>query len=519
MRAADRAAIRSGTPSIELMEAAASALVSETLAAYSAWRSVVVVCGPGNNGGDGLPAARLFRGEGLDVRLFCLGRPEDYRGDPAENLARALELGLEAESLAERGGEARLASAVAACDGVVDALFGTGLSRPLTGGARRAVVAIGRANKPVVAADVPSGLSSDSAAIPGPSVRADLTVVFAAPKVCHVVTPARTLCGRVVVRDIGIDVRPAKGRAARFAMTEPSDVRRLLPPRPSDSNKGDFGRLAIVAGSTGKSGAAVLAARGAIRGGAGLVTVFCPGSVQPVAAAVLPEAMSHALPDRGGALSGEAAGELVRALNAGPFDAAVVGPGLSTAPGVVESLKSLLATRLPLVLDADALNGFPKNAAAFRRRAPTVLTPHPGEAGRLLGSSAAAVQKDRLGAARALAKASRAVVLLKGDGTLVADPSGRVVVNPTGSPLLATGGTGDVLAGLLGALLAQGLDAFEAAYAAAWLHGRAAEILAETLGDAGLLARELADAIPRARAGLSTLHGGDDGDRTSRIWP
>jgi NAD(P)H-hydrate epimerase len=386
---------------------------------------------------------------------------------------------------------------------VVDALFGTGLSRALTGGARRAVAAIGRAGKPVVAADVPSGLSSDSATIPGPSVRAALTVAFAAPKTCHAITPARAFCGRVVVRDIGIDVRLAKGRAARLAMTEPSDVRRLLPPRPTDSNKGDFGRLAVVAGSTGKSGAAVLAARGAIRGGAGLVTVFCPFSVQPFAAAFLPEAMSHALPEREGALASEAADELVRALNAGRFDAAVAGPGLSAAPGVVETVRSLLASRLPLVLDADALNAFPKNASAFRRRAPTVLTPHPGEAGRLLGSSAAAVQKDRLGAARALAKASRAVVVLKGDGTLVADPSGRVVVNSTGSPLLATGGTGDVLAGLLGALLAQGLGALEAAYAGAWLHGRAAELLAGTLGDAGLLARELADAIPRVRAGLS----------------
>lgn len=503
MRAADRAAIRSGTPSKVLMARAASALVAETLAAFPSWSSVVVVCGPGNNGGDGLAAAGLLLAGGVArIRLFCLADPAGYRGDPAEFLEQAGDAGLAPVSLADPGGFRLFADALAECDGVIDALFGTGLTRGLSGTARRAVQAMHRSGKPVVAADVPSGLSSDSGIPPGPAVRAVLTVAFAAAKLCHVLPPARGMCGRVAVRDIGIDVSAAKRLASRrIDLAEGSDVAALLPPRPADSNKGDFGRVAIVAGSAGKAGAAVLAARGAIRAGAGLVTVFCPDAIQSIPVASLPEAMTHALASERGAFAEAAADALVRALAEGRFDAAVVGPGLTTGEGSAAVVRALLASSLPLVCDADALNVFAGDPAAFRRRssAATILTPHPGEAGRLLGSSASAVQRDRLGAARRLARESRAVVVLKGDGTLTASPAGDVVVNPTGTPLLATGGTGDVLAGAAGALLAGGLAARDAAFAAVWLHGRAGELLAERLGDAGLLAHELADALPLAR--------------------
>lgn len=509
MRAADAAAIRAGTPSLALMEAAASALVDETRAAFPSWRVVAVVCGPGNNGGDGLAAARLLHEEGVDVRLFCLGRTGDYRGDPAENLARAEDAGLEPFSIADgpSRGFSRLAAALAECDGVIDALFGTGLSRALTGSAKRAVTAINRSGKPVVAADVPSGVSSDSSVPPGPAVRAARTVAFAAAKLCHVLPPARGFCGRVVVRDIGIAAAHFRRRreSARIDLAEAADIAELLPPRPSNSNKGDFGRLAVIAGSRGKAGAAVLAARGAIRAGAGLVTIFCPESMETVIVSALPEAMTRPMPDRDGAFSAAAAERLSRELREGRFGAAVAGPGLTTSDGMRAVLNVVIESPIPAVFDADALNVFAADPAAFRRRAPTVLTPHPGEAGRLLGISASAVQRDRLEAARRIAKESRSVVVLKGDATLTAAASGRVVVNPTGTPLLATGGTGDVLAGAVGALLASGLAAFDAAFAAAWLHGRAGEILAERLGDAGLLAGELADALPLARAGLRAL--------------
>ncbi|MFY9551762.1 MAG: NAD(P)H-hydrate dehydratase, partial [Thermoanaerobaculia bacterium] len=388
------------------------------------------------------------------------------------------------------------------CDGVVDALFGTGLSRALSGAARRAVLRINASGKAVIAADVPSGLSSDRGAVPGPAVRAERTVAFAAPKPCHLLPPASGYCGRLVVADIGIPRRILETRGLREFLTEAQDVRALLPARRIESNKGDFGRLAIIAGSRGKPGAAILAACGALRGGAGLVTVFCAESLAPLVVAALPEAMTEALPEAGGAVAASAVGPLRRALSR--FDAAVVGPGLGVSAEAVAFLEALLpTTRLPMLVDADGLNAFAGRPGFFRRhRGPLVLTPHPGEAGRLLGETAREVQADRFGAARTLARASGAVALLKGARTLVADRTGRITANPTGTPLLAAAGSGDVLSGLIGALLAGGLAAAEAAAAGAWLHGSAGEALEATLGDAGLLARQLADAIPVARRDL-----------------
>jgi len=506
MRSADAAAIRGGVPADALMESAGSALADELDRRFPRWKRVTVVCGPGNNGGDGLVAARRLAGSGREVALFTLRDPGAYRGDPAVNLERAKAFGLSARSISAPGGLSELRRTLADSDGVVDALFGTGLSRPLEGAARRVVDAIRRAGRPVVAADVPSGLASDGGAIAGPAVRAVLTVGFGAPKPCHLLAPAAALCGRLVIADIGISRRILDARAARFFLAEERDVAESLPARPLDSNKGDFGRLAVFAGSRGKAGAAVLAARGALRGGAGLVTVF---GIEPVAAAVvaaLPEAMTHVLPETGGALAERGARDAVRAL--GGFDAAVLGPGLGTSAETVAFLESFLrSTRLPVVLDADALNAFAGRPGALARR-PLVLTPHPGEAGRLLGRTARAVQADRLGAARALARRTRSVVVLKGAGTLVAERGGTVVANPTGTPLLATAGSGDVLAGLLGALLAGGAAPRTAAVAATWLHGAAAEALEPTLGDAGLLAHEIADAVPRVRRGLRTATNG-----------
>jgi NAD(P)H-hydrate epimerase len=510
MRAADAETIRSGSASVDLMERAAEGLRAAIFESYPDWRRVAVVCGPGNNGGDGLAAARLLAGRGLGVAVFTLGDPARYAGDSAENLARARAAGLSAIALSERGGFAALSEALGEVDGVVDAIFGTGLSRPLSGNALRAVRVINAAGRSVVSADVPSGVSSDAGILPGAAVRAALTVAFGAPKLCHVQAPASALCGRVVVADIGIARATLEKRARRVWLAEESDVRTLLAPRPLESHKATFGRLAIVAGSRGKAGAAILAARGALRGGAGLVTVFCGESLEGLVVGALPEAMTFGLPESAGALAETGARQLLRALSG--FDAAVVGPGLGTAPGTVRFLEQfLLRAPLPLVADADALNAFAGRPGFFAKRSgPTILTPHPGEAGRLLSRPASGVQADRLGAARALARRSRAVALLKGAHSLVAAPSGEVAVNPTGTPLLATAGSGDVLAGLVGALLAGGLAPRAAAVAGAWLHGAAAEALASRLGDAGLLAHETADAVPGARASLRARPPAED---------
>ncbi len=291
--------------------------------------------------------------------------------------------------------------------------------------------------------------------------------------------------------------------AGKLALVEASDVRQLLPPRLLDAHKADFGRLAVVAGSRGKAGAAVLCARAALRAGAGLVTVFCPSSLEAIVVSALPEAMTLGLEEQRGALAAEAGRAIVRALEG--FDAAVIGPGLGTAPGTVAAIEEVARKApAPLIGDADFLNAFAGRPGALaRRRGPIVLTPHPGEAGRLLGIPARAVQANRSRAAARLARASRAAVVLKGASTLTATPDGRLAANPTGTPLLATAGSGDVLAGAIGALVGGGLRARDAAIAGAYLHGAAAELLAARLGDAGLLTADLADALPRARRALA----------------
>ena len=501
MRAADRAAIRGGVASARLMENAAGSLVEELLRFFPGARSAVAVCGPGNNGGDGLAAARLLAERGLSIAVFTLGDPDAYRGDAAENAAGARAAGLELLPLSRRGAASGLRRALAKTGVVVDALFGTGLTRALSGPAAAAVQAINSAGRPVVSADLPSGLSADTGRLLGPAVRSSLTVAFAAAKPAHVFFPARGFCGRVVVRDIGIPKRMLLARTGPLGLTEARDIRDWLPDRPADSHKGDFGRLAVIAGSRGKVGAAILTAQGALRAGAGLVTVFCPASLESLVVSGLPEAMTRGLPESDGALAAEAAEPLLEALDG--FDAAVAGPGLGTAHGAHRVVEALIGAGCPLVLDADALNvlaGRPR--ALRRRRLGTVLTPHPGEAARLLGTTSAAVQDDRLAAVTTLTRRSRAVVLLKGAASLISAPSGRVRVNPTGTPLMSTAGSGDVLAGAVGALLAGALNAERAAIAAAYLHGSAGELLSKILGDAGLLARDLADALPRARGEL-----------------
>jgi hydroxyethylthiazole kinase-like uncharacterized protein yjeF len=512
MRAADAETIRGGIASGDLMENAAAGICAAIGRAYPEWRSLTLVCGPGNNGGDGLAVGRLLAARGVRVTLFTLADPARYSGDPAENLARARASGLTPVSLAARNGFAALARALGDADGVVDALFGTGLSRPLSGSALRAVRALNASGRPVVSVDVPSGASSDGGSLPGTAVRASLTVALGAPKLCHVLAPASGLCGRVVVADIGIRREALERRARRLWLSEESDIRSLLPPRPLESHKGTFGRLAIVAGSRGKAGAAILAARGALRGGAGLVTVFCMESLEALIVGALPEAMTSGLPESGGALAERGARDLLRALSG--YDAAVMGPGLGSAPGTARFLEEVLShARLPVVADADALNAFAGRPAFFARRpAATILTPHPGEAARLLSCDTSDVQADRLGSARALARRAGAIAVLKGAHTLVAAPAGEVAVNPTGTPLLATAGSGDVLAGLVGALLAGGLSPRAAAVAGAWLHGAAAEALVPRLGDAGLLAHEIADSVPGVRAALRARRRPDADD-------
>jgi NAD(P)H-hydrate epimerase len=512
MRRVDARAIDElGVPSLVLMENAALGVVEALLARWPSARRVAVLCGPGNNGGDGLAVARHLLVRGLEPRVWLVHGGRELSGDAAVQRAICRALPLEVREVA---GEEELSAALGSLAGaelVVDALFGTGLQRPLTGLFARLVEALDDLARPVLAVDLPSGLDASSHLPPGPHPKAAATVTFAALKVAHVLPPAALSCGEVAVADLGVPWRLVDEEQAAFELLVAEELAGLLPPRSPAGHKGDFGHLLLVAGSPGKSGAAILAARAAVRAGAGLVTVGVPAPLLATVEIGSVESMSLALPaDERGHLRGDAVELLLEA--AARCTAVAVGPGLGTAGQTPRAVRTL-AQRcpLPLVLDADGVNAFAGDPEALRGRpAPTVLTAHPGELARLLGErSAAQIGEDRLAAARLAAERTGAVVALKGQLTVVAAPDGRTAVNPTGGPALASGGSGDVLTGLLGALLGQRLDPFDATCLAVHLHGLAGDLAAGG-GTEALPAGELAAALPAALRALR--EAGAEGD-------
>ena len=505
MRALDRYTIDTlGVPGELLMESAGRAVAEAALGLLRPGGSVLVVCGRGNNGGDGLVAARHLHALGVPVRVALLGDAAALRGDAAANLRRA-----HAAGVAIEGERWRIPTAGV----IVDAIFGTGLSRPVEGAAAGCIrrIAAARAGHldllRVVAVDLPSGLCADTGQVLGAVAPADLTVTLAFPKPGLALEPGRTLAGRVRVAQIG-SAQSAPGVALATELLTRAGAGALLPARPADGHKGSFGHALLVAGSEGKTGAAALAAHGAARSGAGLVTVACPAGLNDVLELLCTEAMTAPVPDTAQRAFATSAAEAVLAL-AATRDAVGLGAGIGRS---AETLAFVVAVskRLdrPLALDADALFAFagePERLAS--RGAPCVLTPHPGEAAALLGSDAAALNRDRLGAARRLAQMTGCVVLLKGAATVTAAPDGRAIVNPTGGPALASGGTGDVLLGIVTGYLAQGLEAFEAAALAAFVHGAAADRIAERVGPSGLLASELAAELPETAQRLRLAAG------------
>ena len=483
-RALDARTIAAGTPGLVLMKRAAAALVREIAGVLgrrpSRGARVVVLAGPGNNGGDGFEAARLLQMARVagSVETLLFGAPDHLSADARRTYQRLEKAGGAIREVTKEVDLEPLHVATL----VVDALFGTGLKRPISpdGIPARAVRLVAEGRAFVVAVDVPSGLSADEAQPWSPAVSAALTVTFGHPKPCHVRLPAAALCGRIAVAGIGFLPLEEESGAAGDAVGA-QDVATLFPPREAAAHKGTFGRLLVVGGSQGMAGAPALAARGAHRSGAGLVSVFAPDSVRAAVHALSPETTT--------------AGDDVDLAR---FDALAVGPGLGASPAARALLQRTAGARLPAVFDADALNLAGGAAFFAARAAPTVLTPHAGEAGRLLGSDAARVNADREAAALEIAARAKAVVILKGFRPLVAAPSGRVVPVLAGNPALASGGTGDVLTGVVGACLARGLDAFDAACAAAWLHGTAGDFVREARGEESLLASDVVEALSEA---------------------
>ncbi len=493
MREIDRTAIEDfGVPSLTLMDRAGRAVAEAAAALAGPNGRVLLVCGGGNNGGDGYVAARLLRGAGRDARVLALVPAQRLSRDAAAVREQAERAGVPID---EAGELAELDAGVG--DVVVDAIFGTGLARAPEGAFASAIDRIEEARVAgarVVAVDVPSGLSGDTGRPLGACVRADRTVTFGFAKRGLLLHPGPEWAGDVVVADIGLPPQAAARVPVGCELLTEVEARLLVPPRRPDAHKGDAGRLLIVAGAPGKTGAAHLALCGALRGGVGLVTLAARPEVLPFALAGRPEAMSVAL--HGNGPLGRADLQPLLAAASG-CDAVVIGPGIPRGPETGDLLKAFLErARLPSVIDADGLNAIADDTAFLRElQAPAILTPHPGEMGRLTRRSAAEIQEDRIGFAIEAARGWRSVVVLKGARTVVADAEGPAAVIPTGNAGLATGGTGDVLAGLVGALVAGGIRPSSAARAAAWIHGRAGDLAAARFGERGLLATDVAEAI------------------------
>jgi NAD(P)H-hydrate epimerase len=491
MRATDAWAIEQrGVPSLELMERAGAGLAAVTAETAPSGR-VVVVCGKGNNGGDGLVAARLLRAHRRDVDVVVTAALEDLSGDARANLDRLH------GTPPSRFDAGQLEGATVA----IDAVLGTGFQAEPRGEVAAAIAALNESALPVVAADVPSGVDASTGEVAGDAVRSTATATFHAPKPGLWITPGKAHAGRVVVVDIGIPADTAVA-PADVGLIEPA-VLGVVPPRSAGSTKFASGALLVAGGSRGLTGAPSLASEAAMRAGAGYVTVAVPGTLALVFELRLTETMSVALPDADGALTEDAVQPLL--ARAERADALALGPGLGRDERS-QAFARAVATRaqLPLVLDADGLNahaGRLRELAA--RSAPTVLTPHAGELGRLLGIDSDKVQARRLYHAREAAREAQAIVVLKGDDTLVAAPDGRVGVSRGGAPALATAGTGDVLTGVVGALLAKRIDPFAAACAAVLAHVRAGQLAAVGQSSAdGVIASDVVAALGRALAGL-----------------
>jgi len=498
MRELDRRTIQDlGVPSLVLMENAGRGTYRVLRREFPDLSGpVVVLAGRGNNGGDGFVVARYLANDGFPVTVFLLAARDQVQGDALVNLQILEKMGVEVEEVL---GVDRLNAVVhrmSRAELVVDALLGTGLNSPVRGLLAQLIGKVNQARPKVVAVDIPSGLSADTGEPLGTAVEAEVTVTYGFPKLGQIVPPGRDLVGRLWQVDISIP--PSMARDLKTELAEAFEMRALMPSRPFGSHKGTFGHLVVVAGSVGKTGAATLSSEAALVTGAGLVTTAVPASLNDILEVKLTEAMTLPLPEAG---ETRALGEMALA----PLNdflegktALALGPGLGTHPETQHLIRALVRDcPLPAVVDADGLNALAGHLEIFQGAAgPRILTPHPGEMARLVGATPREVQSRRLETAREVATAHKVWVVLKGPQTVVAHPDGRLSLNPTGNPSLASGGTGDVLTGIIGGFLAQRLAPWDAARLGVYLHGLTADYLEAVIGPRGHIAGDLPGAFP-----------------------
>ena len=499
MKEMDRRTIEElGVPGLVLMENAGRGVVQVIGKLYPKIRSAAVLAGKGNNGGDGFVIARYLHHQGVEVTVFLAGLKTLLKGDAAHNARLAEVCGVPLREIPEGFDPAGLKHDLEAADVILDALLGTGLEKEVQGLYKELIALMNETSRPKLAVDIPSGLSSDSGQPLGLCVQASATVTFGWPKRGHLLFPGSQNVGRLLVVDIGIPPMFRPEAAERVELLSGDELLPWLPERRPDGHKGTYGHALILAGSTGKTGAAALAALGALRVGVGMVTLGVPAGLNPILEMKLTEAMTEPLPEGETGCLGRPALERIRAVLTGKR-AWALGPGLSTSPGTQALIRALLKEEfpIPLVIDADGLTVLalhPECLTFLSGRA--ILTPHPGEMARLTGKTVQEIQADRIGTAREFAGRYGVVVVLKGARTVVADPGGSVFLNPVAHPVMASGGMGDVLTGMITGWLAQGVSLLSAACLGVYFHAGAGAWMAEKKGGQGILASELADILP-----------------------
>ncbi|MGA9753828.1 MAG: NAD(P)H-hydrate dehydratase [Desulfobaccales bacterium] len=505
MRELDRRAIQDlGIPSLVLMENAGRTTYQILRREFpNLPGEVAVLAGRGNNGGDGFVVARYLANAGVPVAVFLLGPRNQVGGDARVNLDILAHLGIAVEEVLTEAHLNPVIHRLAKAGLIVDALLGTGLNSPVKGLMAALIERLNHLRAPVLAVDIPTGLSADTGEVLGVALKARVTVTYGWPKLGQILPPGRDYVGRLWQVDISIP--PDLVRAAPLELAEARDLRALLPPRPFGSHKGNFGHLLVLAGSVGKTGAAAMSAEAALRAGAGLVTLGIPASLNDILAVKLTEAMTLPLPEAAGAraLGAAALAPIMEFLD--QKSTLALGPGIGTHPETRELVGRLVHDLTgPMVIDADGINNLAADTACLTGAAgPRILTPHPGEMARLLGLTTPEVQARRLDLARETAARFGVTLVLKGAQTVVAAPDGRASLNSTGNPALASGGTGDVLTGLIGGFLAQGLTPWDAARLGVYLHGLAADFFVSRHGPRGMIAGDLLTVFPTMLAEFS----------------
>lgn len=502
MRIIDRRTIEGyGIPGAVLMERAGLAVTSRIKEVFSP-RKVIIISGSGNNGGDGLVVARNLYNEGWDVKVFLTVKPEDLKADALLQCRIANKFGLKIYPVNDF--LTHHSSLITRHCIIVDALLGTGLSKNVTGLLLEVIRLINRSNVPIISVDIPSGISSDNGQIMGEAVRADYTVTFGLPKRGHFLYPGAQHSGKLFIEDIGFPKELLNSEKLTIELLMKDKVSPLIPQRPRYSHKGNYGHVLIVAGSKGKTGAAIMAAKACLRSGAGLVTLGIPKSLANVFQSRVTEEMTLMLPDRGdGTLSQRAFRIILNFLNERATTLAI-GPGISVSANTKKLMDTLIKTSTtPMVIDADGINSLKGERAIFSKsKAPIILTPHPGEMAGLLGKQKGVavksqdIERNRINVAVSFAKETGTYLVLKGVPTIIAEPDGKAYINSTGNPGMASAGTGDVLTGMISGFLSQGLSPVHASVLGVYMHGFAGDSAAAEKGEPPLIATDIIEKIP-----------------------